>query len=138
MSGFPWEGPRASSGLANAMKDLSIGNATYRLVTEERDGQWFARAERSGTGDRFGMERSGSSERDAIDRLARWLEWQSEHTAALEALQQAEHAYHRTIAGSAFASPTEGPSAIEMQKESLEQVEAARVQLDGVRARKPE
>ena len=56
-----------------------------------------------------------------------------EHTAALEALQQAQRAYHRTIAGSAFASPTEGPSAIEMQKESLDAVEAARVRLDEVR-----
>lgn len=67
-----------------------------------------------------------------------WLAWQREHTAALEALQEAQRAYHRTIAGSAFASPTEGPSAIEMQKEALDAVEAARVRLDEVRARKPE
>ena len=67
-----------------------------------------------------------------------WLEWQTEHTAALEALQQVQRAYHRTIAGSAFASRTEGPSAIELQKESLEAMEAARIRLDGVRARKPE
>ena len=120
------------------MREISIRNVTYRLVTEERDGQWFARAERPDTGDRFAMERGDGSERDAISRLARRLEWQSEHTAALEALQQAEHAYHRTIAGSAFASATEGPSAIEVQKESLAQVEAARVRLDEVRACKPE
>ena len=49
-----------------------------------------------------------------------WKAWQREHTAALEALQEAQRAYHRTIAGSAFASPTEGVSAIEMQKESLD------------------
>jgi len=66
-----------------------------------------------------------------------WIEWQAEHAAALEALQQAQRAYHRTIAGSAFASPTEGPSAVEMQKESLEAVEAARIRLDEVRARQP-
>jgi hypothetical protein len=110
----------------------------YRLVASQRDGQWIAVAERADTGDRFGIECAGGSEADAVDRLARWLEWQSEHTAALAALQRAEHAYHRTIAGSAFASPTEGPSAIELQKESLEQVEEARVRLDDVRARKPE
>ena len=110
----------------------------YRIVTEQRDGQWFARAERTDTGDRFGVECGGGSERDAADRLTRWLEWQREHTAALDALQQAERAYHRTIAGSAFASAIEGPSPIEIQKESLEQVEAARVRLDEVRARKPE
>ena len=69
---------------------------------------------------------------------SRWQEWQREHAAALEALQQAQRAYHRTIAGSAFASPTEGPSATELQKESLDAVEAARVRLDEIRARKPE
>ena len=68
---------------------------------------------------------------------SRWQEWQREHAAALEALQQAQRAYHRTIAGSAFASPTEGPSAIELQKESLDAVEAARVRLDEIRGRRP-
>jgi hypothetical protein len=68
----------------------------------------------------------------------RWQEWQREHEAALEALQQAQRAYHRTIAGSAFASPTEGPSAIELQKESLDAVEAARVRLDEIRGRRPQ
>jgi len=66
-----------------------------------------------------------------------WIAWQAEHAAALEALQQAQRAYHRTIAGSAFASPTEGPSAVELQKESLDAVEAARIRLDEVRARQP-
>ena len=67
-----------------------------------------------------------------------WQAWQREHTAALEALQQAQRAYHRTIAGSAFASATEGPSATEIQKESLDAVEAARVRLDEIRARRPD
>ena len=68
----------------------------------------------------------------------RWIAWQREHAAALEALQEAQRAYHRTIAGSAFASPTEGPTAIELQKESLDLVEAARIRLDEIRSRKPE
>ena len=34
--------------------------------------------------------------------------------------------------------PTEGPSALELQKESLDAVEAARLRLDEVRARRPE
>ena len=67
----------------------------------------------------------------------RWLAWQREHAAALEALQQAQRAYHRTIAGSAFANPTEGPTATELQKESLDGVENARVRLDEIRARQP-
>jgi hypothetical protein len=110
----------------------------YRVVTVQRDGRWFAQAVRTDTGDHFGIECSGDSAEDATARLTRWLDWQREHAAALEALQLAERDYHRTIAGSAFANPTEGPTAIELQKESLEAVEAARVRLDEVRARKPE
>ncbi len=68
----------------------------------------------------------------------RWLAWQREHAAALEALQQVQRAYHRTVAGSAFASATEGPSAAELQKESLDAVAAARVRLDEIRLLKPE
>jgi len=70
--------------------------------------------------------------------MQEWLAWQHEHADALEALQIAERAYHRTIAGSAFASPTEGPSPGEMQKESLDALEAARARLDEIRARRPE
>src|SRR4029077_2360495 len=112
--------------------------AEYRVVTTQRDGQWFAHAEREDGGDRFGIECPGDSPEDATARLTRWLDWQREHFAALEALQQAERAYHRTIAGSAFASPTEGPTAIELQRESLGAVEAGRRRLDEVRARRPE
>ena len=111
---------------------------SYRIVTTERDGQWIARAHDEETGDLFGVECAGPSEPAAVERLERWLDWQREHAAALEALQQAERAYHRTIAGSAFLSASEDPSPIELQKESLEAVEAARVRLDEVRGRKPE
>ena len=68
----------------------------------------------------------------------RWHAWQREHAAALAALQQAQRAYHRTIAGSAFASASEGPGAVEIQKETLDAVEAARVRLDEIRLGKPE
>jgi hypothetical protein len=120
------------------MKQITIGDTQYRLICVERDGQWLAHAEHEGTGDSFGIECSGATEDDAVARLTRWLEWQAEHSAALDALQRAERGYHRTIAGSAFASPMEGPSAIELQKESLDAVEAARIRLDEVRARRPE
>ena len=109
---------------------------SHRIITVQRNGQWVARAEREGKP--FGIECTGSAEDEVIERLTNWLEWQREHAAALEALQVAERAYHRTIAGSAFASPTEGPSPLEMQKDSLQVVEAARVRLDEVRARQPE
>jgi hypothetical protein len=120
------------------LKTVTIGSLTYHILANERGGQWAARAERVDTGDRFGIECVGASSEEAADRVARWLQWQHDHAAALEDLQRAERAYHRTIAGSAFASPTEGPSPIEMQKESLEAVEAARVRLDEIRARRPE
>jgi len=119
------------------MPEIAVANVRYRVLAERRGTQWVAHAERIDTNDRFGVEYAGSSEDEAISKVSRWLEWQTEHVAALEALQRAEHAYHRTIAGSAFASPTEGPSAIEMQKEALDEVESARVRLDEVRARKP-
>ena len=111
---------------------------SYRIITSERDGQFVARARRTETGDPFGVECTGATIEEATGRLTAWLTWQEEHAAALAALQQAEQAYHRTIAGSAFASAVEGPSPVELQKESLEALEAARVRLDDVRARKPE
>ena len=120
------------------MTEVSIAGASYRIVCAQRDGQWVAHAVRADTGDPFGVECGAETEAAAIDRLARWLTWQAEHAAALAALQQAERAYHRTIAGSAFANPTEGPTSIEMQRESLEAVEAARTRLDEIRARRPE
>ncbi len=120
------------------MKTLTFGDRSYRVGAERREGRWIGYAERADIGDRYGVECAGESESEAADKVARWLEWQSEHAAALEALQQAERALHRTIAGSAFATVVEGPSAIEMQRESLDQVEAARVRLDEIRARRPE
>jgi hypothetical protein len=112
--------------------------AGLRLTATERNGQWLARAMREDTGDPFGIECPGTTEADALARLTRWLEWQSDHEAAMVALQHAERAYHRAIAGSAFANPTKGPASIEIHRESLNAVEAARVRLDESRARRPE
>jgi hypothetical protein len=116
----------------------TIGGTRLMLRASERDGRWYARAEREDNKDPFGIECAAATEEAAVARLTAWLEWQAEHAAALNALQQAERAYHRTIAGSAFANPSEGPGAIELQKESLKAVEAARVHLDEVRTRQPE
>jgi hypothetical protein len=107
-------------------------------VTSEQDGGWVAHAERDDTGDQFGIELTADNESEVAGRLTRWLEWQNRHAAALESLQTAQNAYHRTLAGSAFASPTEGPAALELQKESLAAVEAARIRLDEIRSQKPD
>jgi hypothetical protein len=120
------------------MRTLTIGGSAFRISASLQGGRWIARAERADTGDRYGIECAGASEHEALARLERWLAWQHEHSVALEALQQAENAYHRTIAGSAFTSPVEGLSALETQKESLDVLEAARARLDEIRAQNPE
>ena len=98
----------------------------------------MAHAVREDTGDPFGIECAADTEQAAIEGLTRWLDWQRDHAAALDALQQAERAYHRTVSGSAFTSPTEGPTAVEIQRDALAAVETARIRLDNIRARKPE
>ena len=120
------------------MTQIAIGQTRYRVVSTQRDGRWFAHAVQDDTGDLFGIECGGASETEAVHRLSDWLTWQAEHAAALAELQRAERAYHRTIAGSAFASATEGPTPIELQRDALNAVEAARTRLDGIRARRPE
>jgi hypothetical protein len=112
--------------------------AGVRLTAIEQNGLWLARATRQDTGDPFGIECQGPTRADALARLTRWLEWQSDHAAALDALQRAERAYHRSVAGSAFVNPTEGPTSIETQKYSLDAVDASRVRLDEIRARRPD
>jgi len=67
-----------------------------------------------------------------------FVQWQREHAAALERLQEAQRVYHRTVAATAFQGTTEEPSAEEMRRASLEALDAARIRLDEVRARRPQ
>ena len=67
-----------------------------------------------------------------------FLSWQHEHAAALAELQEAQRAYHRTVAATAFQGTAEEPSAEEMRRTSLEALDAARIKLDEVRARRPQ
>ena len=62
--------------------------------------------------------------------------WQREHAAALAELQEAQRAYHRTVAATAFQAAEE-PTAEEMRRASLEALDAARIKLDEVRGRRP-
>ncbi|MGE3959088.1 MAG: hypothetical protein AB7H96_20405 [Vicinamibacterales bacterium] len=117
--------------------NLTIGSTTYDLVATERNGQFVAHALTTGERqERFGIETAGTSAAEALDRLSRWLEWQHAHTRALEALQQAERAYHRAMGDAAFAIARD-LSAPDPSKASLEQVEVARRHLDDVRGRRP-
>lgn len=115
---------------------ISLGDFRYRLIATERDGRWLARAGRGPAGDAFGIECGGATEAEAVHRLARWLAWQHEHAAALAALQETEHAYHRAVVGSAFAVPVEGTT--NDRQAALDIVDAARQRLDEIRARQPE
>jgi hypothetical protein len=65
------------------------------------------------------------------ERNDAWLAWQRDHADALAALQEAQRAYHRTVVERALAKATN-------VQEALNAVDAARVRLDAVRARKPE
>jgi hypothetical protein len=64
--------------------------------------------------------------------------WQREHAAALAELQDAQRAYHRAVATTAFQGAADEPSAEEMRRASLETLDAARIKLDEVRARRPD
>src|SRR5947209_8468078 len=76
---------RARGERRGLMREIAIGDLRYRLIAERRDAQWIAYAEPRGTSGRFGMECAGATEDEAIDKLSRWLEWQTEHSAALDA-----------------------------------------------------
>jgi len=72
-----------------------------------------------------------------VSRSEAFAAWQREHTTALAELQEAQRAYHRTVAATAFAGAADEPSAEEMRRASLDALDAARIRLDDVRARKP-
>lgn len=114
----------------------TIGSTVYDLGTSEANGRFTAHAVTGEKRERFGIETSGGSAAEALDKLTRWLEWQHEHTQALAALQQAERAYHRALGDAAFAIARD-LHAPDVSKASLEQVDAARRALDDVRGRRP-
>lgn len=120
------------------LAESRIGEVGYRLVASLQNGMWTAHAERQPTGERFGIDCAGPTEEAAKDRLMRWLTWQHEHSKALEALQNAERAYHRALAAHAFGSPSDESAARDSGRQSLAEIEAACAQLDEVRARRPE
>ncbi len=70
--------------------------------------------------------------------MSEFENWQREHAAALAELQEAQRAYHRAVAAAAFQGAVDEPSAEQMRRESLEALDAARIKLDEVRARKPQ
>jgi hypothetical protein len=106
----------------------------HRILAVERGGEWHAHAERLDTGDPFGIDCRGASQAEATARMAAWLEWQHAHVEALHALQDAERAYHRVVAHSAFAGDGPAPE----RPEALAALDAARAVLDAIRARRPE
>lgn len=120
------------------MPSLTIGEATYRIRTSQRTGQWTAWAVRAESGDRFGLDFASDSQASAIAAVTRWLEWQHDHAQALEGLQEAERAYHRSVAGNLFATAAADESTTrQRRREALERMEQAKGRLDEVRSRRP-
>ena len=120
------------------MSLLIVRGQQFNIRVSRRDGHSVAHAVRAETGDRFGADFTGGSDDEAVASLTKWLEWQSDHAAALEALQEAERAYHRAVAGHMLAGETDRSSAGQERTECLEQVASVRKRLDDVRARRPE
>jgi hypothetical protein len=65
-----------------------------------------------------------------------WARWQRAHAAALQTLQDAQRAYHRTLGTGALDS-AHGPSN-DSRKNALLAVDLARIRLDEIRARQPQ
>jgi hypothetical protein len=120
------------------MSLVTIGDRRYRVTTVARNDAWVALAARADTGDPFGPEFVAATETDAVSALRRWLEWQCDHATALEALQEAERAYHRSVTSGAFARVEDQRASAERRTTALREVEATRLTLDLVRARRPE
>jgi hypothetical protein len=116
------------------MPPLVVGGQAFLIRTIVREGTFTAYALRVETGDRFGSNFSGATEAEAVAGVTRWLEWQRDHSAALDALQRAERIYHRSVADHAFAPRGEDDARLRARRESLELVESARARLDAVRA----
>jgi hypothetical protein len=117
--------------------EITVAGKAYRIVTVEHGGRWIAHAVRVENGEPFGIDVTAATAEDAAARLERWLEWQQAHTDALEALQQAERAYHRAMADAAFSAASAGSEPGEERRASLEIVDAARARLDEIRAQRP-
>lgn len=115
--------------------ELTIGSTDYRLHSDDRNGRIVTYAVRLDNGDRFGIDVNGTSVEDTQSTLARWLQWQYEHSEALATLQQAERVYHKAMAGAAFGTTPE--AAAEESRTAVEAMNEARTRLDEIRLRRP-
>lgn len=115
--------------------ELTIGTTEYRLISDDRNGRVVTHAVRLDNGDRFGIEVTGSTAEDTQTTLARWLQWQFEHSEALAALQQAERVYHKAMAGAAFGAAPD--AAADDSRVAVEAMNDARTKLDEIRLQRP-
>ncbi|HVC19054.1 MAG TPA: hypothetical protein VNE16_03180 [Vicinamibacterales bacterium] len=116
-------------------RTVSVGDARFDVTAVSRGDRWVAQADRGDRHDRYGPVFEGDTEAEAIDRVAVWLVWQQEHEEALRSLQAAQRVYQRTVAGSAFAA-ADGPTP-DVERDALDQMEAARARLEEIRERQP-
>lgn len=115
---------------------VSLGETRFEVTAIRQDECWLAHAERSDRPGRYGPLFGGDTEAEATDRVVAWLGWQQEHEAALSRLQDAQRAYQRAVAGSAFATAGDGPTP-DVAHDALDEMEAARAALEEIRERQP-
>ena len=70
------------------------------------------------------------------DARAKWVGWQHAHQQALEALQEAEAAYHRLMAEQAFGRGDDEPARAR-RIETIARLDDLRVRLDEIREQRP-
>jgi hypothetical protein len=117
--------------------EVAAGDARYVIRTSHDGLQWTAHAERAGSGDPYGPPQTAPTEAEAVARMGRWLRWQASHNDALTELRRAEHAYHRVVAGQAFARPADETHSAPSHRDLLHAIESARKRLDAVRNQRP-
>jgi hypothetical protein len=118
-------------------RDLIVGARRFSVDIRPELGGWTAQARCPETADPFGPAIADISADAATLRLTRWLEWQEGHAHAIEVLREAERAYHRLVAGRAFAPDPNDEMSEGVRRAALRDVETARRLLDAIRATRP-
>jgi hypothetical protein len=119
------------------MHDVMVGARRFVVGTRPEAGGWTAEARCAESGEVFGPAVADTSADAAMLRLIRWLQWQEGHAHAIDVLREAERAYHRLVAGRAFAPAPNDEMPEGVRRAALRDVETARRLLDAIRATRP-
>lgn len=117
--------------------EVVVGSRRFCVELRSEGGGWTAAARCADTGEPFGPAIVDTSADGARLRLTRWLHWQHGHAHAIDVLREAERAYHRHVAGRAFAPDPNDEMSGDVRRAALRDVETARRLLDAIRATRP-